>query len=61
MLTLVRKCGQSIHIENVGTITIVKQSGKNISLAFDMPPHVRVHRAECVDRLPKPPAESVLA
>lgn len=54
MLVLVRKPGESVTIDGVGTVTCLSASGNKIRLGFDLDPSIQLRRSE-IDPPAKPP------
>lgn len=50
MLALTRKPGESIHLEGVGTVTVVSVKGDQVKLSFDVYRNITIDRAEVRER-----------
>ena len=53
MLALTRKPGQAVHIGEDITVTVVAISGNNVTLGFEAPRDVVIHRDDIKNKLPK--------
>jgi carbon storage regulator len=51
MLVLTRRVGERIVIADDIVVTIVKLNGKQIRVAIEAPPDVRVYRGEIYERI----------
>jgi carbon storage regulator CsrA len=54
MLVLSRKCGETIHIGDKITITVVRAHGNRIRIGIDAPEELRILRGE-LDQGSEPP------
>ena len=61
MLTLARKCGQSIVVGDDIKLTIIAIKGKEVRIAIDAPSNIRILREELlVDSKPSAPITNSL-
>jgi carbon storage regulator len=51
MLILTRRSGESVKIGENITVTITKVAGNQVSIGFDAPKKVVIHRAEIYKRI----------
>lgn len=57
MLVLSRKAGETIHIGDQVTLTVLSVRGGVIKLGIDAPQNVRIRRGELLNHLPAAPEE----
>ena len=53
MLVLSRKLNETICIGNNITVKVMRISGGRVRIAVDAPDHIRIHRGELLEEIPK--------
>lgn len=51
MLILTRRVGETLHIGDSVTVTVLEVKGNQVRIGVNAPKHIEVHRAEIFDKI----------